>query len=152
MAATVLPEDRARVIGTALPVFTASADRRRLRLFADVMGETDPVYTDVAAARAAGYPDLLVPPTFLFSLEYERPDPHGPLLRLGIDLRNVLHAEQRFDYHTMTFAGQALEFRPVLADLYTKKEGRLFFVVRETAVLRHGELIATLRNTVVEQS
>lgn len=152
MAGVARTEDRAKAVGSELPAFTATADRRRLRLFADVVGETDPVYVDVAAAHAAGYPDLPVPPTFLFSLEYERPDPHGHLIRLGIDLRRVLHAEQRFEYHSMAFAGQELEFRPVLADLYTKKEGRLLFVVRETTVRRDGELVATLRNTVVEQS
>lgn len=138
------------VIGMALPAFTAVADRRRLRLFADVVGETDPVYTDLAAARAAGHPDLPIPPTFLFSLEYERPDPHGVLLALGVDLRKILHAEQDFTYHSMTFAGEELEFRPVLADIYTKKDGALRFVVRETPVRRGDEVVAMLRNTVVE--
>ncbi len=39
-------------------------ERGRLRMFAAAIGETDPIYTDVEAARAAGHPDLPVPPTF----------------------------------------------------------------------------------------
>jgi hypothetical protein len=50
---TVL-NDAKEVIGLPLPVFQVVADHRRLRLFASVVGETDPVYTDVAAAHAAG--------------------------------------------------------------------------------------------------
>lgn len=52
-----------------------TVERGRLALFARVTGQTDPVYTDVAAARAAGHPDLPVPPTFIFGLELEAPDP-----------------------------------------------------------------------------
>lgn len=139
------------VVGLEMPVFTAVAARRRLQLFADVIGETDPTYVDVDAARAAGYPDLPIPPTFLFSLEYERPDPHGVLVRLGVDLRAILHAEQSFTYHAMTFADEELEFRPKIVETYEKKGGSLLFIVRETAVLRNGNLVAELRNTVVER-
>ena len=45
--------------------------RGRLRFFAKAIGETDPVYTDDAAARDAGYPDLPAPPTFLFAAELD---------------------------------------------------------------------------------
>ncbi|HEY9265413.1 MAG TPA: MaoC family dehydratase N-terminal domain-containing protein, partial [Mycobacterium sp.] len=62
-------------IGTQLPAATMTVDRARLRFFAKAIGETDPVYTDVDAARAAGHPDLPVPPTFLFSIELEASDP-----------------------------------------------------------------------------
>ncbi|MDO8773368.1 MAG: MaoC family dehydratase N-terminal domain-containing protein [Burkholderiaceae bacterium] len=46
-------------------------ERQRLRFFARAIGETDPVYTDVEAARAAGYADLPAPPTFLFSADLD---------------------------------------------------------------------------------
>ena len=41
--------------------------------FAAAIGETDPVYTDLDAARAAGHRDLPVPPTFLFASSWSGP-------------------------------------------------------------------------------
>ena len=64
------------IVGTEEPARTFDVERGRLRFFAKAIGETDPVYTDVEAARAAGHPDLPVPPTFLFGLEL---DERGPV-------------------------------------------------------------------------
>lgn len=50
------------VIGTTLPATTLTVERARLRFFAKAIGETDPVYTDVDAAKAAGHPDIPAPP------------------------------------------------------------------------------------------
>lgn len=141
--------DPYQLVGRRLPRFRAAAERGQLRLFAGVLGETDAVYTDLDTARAAGYPDLPIPPTFLFSLELERPDPHGVLRELGIDQRQLLHGEQEFRYHRMAFAGQELEFRPQLSDYYEKKDGALKFLVRRTEVLRGEEPIAELANVLV---
>ena len=42
-------------IGHEFPPSELALERGRLRFFALAIGETDPVYTDVDAARAAGY-------------------------------------------------------------------------------------------------
>lgn len=141
--------DPRSVIGRVLPAFTAVAERGRIAFFARVIGETDPVYRDVKAARAAGYADIPLPPTFLFSLELERPDPHGLLAELGIDLREVLHGEQEFRYLRTACAGQDLRFEPRITDYYEKKGGALRFLVRETEVSADGEPVALLANTLI---
>ena len=51
-------------IGHRFPVFQVEVEKGRLRFFAKAIGETDPVYFDEKAAKAAGHPGLLVPPTF----------------------------------------------------------------------------------------
>ena len=38
--------------------------RVKIAEFADAIGDPNPVYRDRAAARAAGYPDVIAPPTF----------------------------------------------------------------------------------------
>ncbi|GAA0536024.1 hypothetical protein GCM10011581_24370 [Saccharopolyspora subtropica] len=138
------------VVGTTLPVITVDVERGRLRFFAAAIGETDPIYTDLAAARAAGHPDLPVPPTFLFGLTLDGPDSFGFLANLGVDLRKVLHGEQAFTYHSMAHAGDTLVLRPVIRDVYVKKGGALEFIVRETAVTRaDGTAVADLTETLV---
>lgn len=140
------PQD---IVGLELPSFTAMAERFQLREFGRVVGLAGPEYTELDAARALGYPDLPIPPTFYFSLEFGRPDPGLVNRELGIDLREVLHGEQRFAYHRLAFANEELTFTGRVADYYERKDGALRFLVRETQVTRSGQPIATLTNVLV---
>lgn len=140
----------AAVIGTSLPPVTMTMERGRLRAFAKAIGESDPVYTDLAAATTAGYTDLPVPPTFLFGIELEQPDPFAYLAGIGVDLRFVLHGEQRFTYHRVALAGETLTATSTIADVYSKRGGALDFIVKETAVTdTDGGPVADLTSVIV---
>lgn len=135
-----------RHIGTELPPFTVDVEPGRLRFFAKAIGQTDPVYADADAARAAGHPGLPVPPTFLFCLEMDGPNPAAVRELLGLDYRRILHGEQGFTYHRLAHAGDRLVFRQRIADIYDKKGGALEFIVRHTQVTTPaGEPVAELR-------
>jgi acyl dehydratase len=135
-----------RHIGHQLPPFQVEVEKGRLRFFAKATGQTDPVYVDEAAARDAGHPGLPVPPTFLFCLEMEAPNPAAIRELLGMDYRSLLHGEQGFSYHAMAYAGDTLTFRQHIEDTYDKKNGALEFVVRKTRVSnQRDELVAELR-------
>ncbi|MBF6212671.1 MaoC family dehydratase N-terminal domain-containing protein [Nocardia puris] len=124
------------MIGTGLAPSTLYIDAGRLRLFAKAIGEPNP--TDV------------VPPTFLFAIELEQPDPFAWLAELGVDLRKVLHGEQSFVYHSPARAGDTLTATPRITDTYQKKGGALTFIVKETAVTRaDGSAVADLKTVVV---
>lgn len=137
------------VIGTELTPLLARVERGRLRFFAEAIGETDPLYIDLETARAAGFPDLPVPPTFLFGLKLDAADPFAWMTALGIDLRSVLHGTQRFDYHRMAFAGDELLFTQRITDVYEKRGGALEFIAVRADVTRDGEPVATLTETIV---
>ena len=140
-------------IGLTMPPYSATVEKGRLRFFAKATGQTDPVYTDEAAARAAGHPDLPVPPTFLFCLEMESPDPGKLRNLLGLDYRRLLHGEQGFTYHRMAHAGDVLTFEQRIEDIYDKKGGALDFVVRKTRVTnQRGEHVADLRAVTVQRN
>ncbi len=49
-------------IGRAVPSHTVEVEKGRLRFIAKAIGETNPIYTDEAAARDAGYASLSVHP------------------------------------------------------------------------------------------
>ncbi|TDF83939.1 MaoC family dehydratase N-terminal domain-containing protein [Pseudomonas sp. H9] len=141
------------LIGQRLGVTTCEVEKGRLRFFAKAIGETDPVYTNEAAARAAGYPSLPVPPSFLMCLEAEgRDSDHIVETLFGFDLGRILHAEQGFVYHAMAFAGDVLTFDSRVADVYQKKGGALTFVVQQTRVTNQdGRLIADIRSSLVQR-
>jgi acyl dehydratase len=140
-------------IGHTMPKFSATVEKGRLRFFAKAIGETDPIYTDEAAAQAAGHPGLPVPPTFLFCLEMESPDPAAIRNLLGLDYRRLLHGEQGFSYHRMAYAGDVLSFEQRIEDIYDKKGGALDFLLRKTRVTnQRGEHVADLRTVTVQRN
>jgi acyl dehydratase len=146
-----VPIDHARALTLELSAVDVLVERGRLRAFAAAVGETDPVYSDPDAARAAGHPDVLAMPTFLFSLELEAPDPLGWVDEVGADLRGVLHGEQTFTYHAPVHAGDTIAVRPRIAAAYAKNE-RMDFVVKHTDFLRDGELVGSSDSLIVLRS
>ncbi|WP_136658484.1 MaoC family dehydratase N-terminal domain-containing protein [Nitratireductor sp. XY-223] len=137
-------------IGLSLEPLTVTVEKGRLRFFAKATGQDDPVYTDEAAARAAGYPSLPAPPTFLFSLGFEKPDPFELLHVMDVDLARVLHGEQSFVYHKPVCAGDVVTLKSTVTDIYDKKDGALEFIVQKTDVTNEaGALVAELQQVVV---
>lgn len=144
-----MPTIDASIVGSRTEEFTTSAERGRLRFFAEATGQQDPVYTDLDAAQAAGHADLPIPPTFFFCLEMDNPRRHRFLADLGVDVRTILHGGQRFSYHAPAYAGDLLTFWTEVTDVSSKKGGALQFIVRDTHVSRAGEPVATLTSTIV---
>ena len=136
-------------VGAATPPITTDIDRSQLRLFAKATGQTDPVWTDVEAARAIGYPDLPVPPTFLFGIELQQPEPFGWLTDLGVDMKTVLHGTQSFEHYAPVFAGDTVTAASSITGVQVKKEGALTFVERRTEISRGTDLVAQLTSTIV---
>lgn len=141
---------RTDLIGEVTSVDEVTVDRSQLRLFAKVMGLDDLRHVDLTAARAAGCPDLLVPPTFLFGLET---DNVYPLLeRLGIELGRVVHGGERFGFFEPIYAGETLEVTTTLEDTYEKKSGALQFVVRRSEVRRDGRVVQVFTQTLIARN
>jgi acyl dehydratase len=137
-------------IGHPLPASVLPIERSRLQFFAKAIGETDPVYTDPAAARDAGYPDLPAPPTFLFAAELDSGASERMLAELQIPIAKLLHGEQGFSYHRPACAGDTVTVRSAITDIYDKKNGALEFVVKTArATNQNDELVAELRTVLV---
>ena len=138
------------LIGREFPRMAVEISAKEIARFAAAIGDTDPVYRDPAAARAAGHPGIPLPPTYGAFLLDDRPDPHGNLALLGIDLRKLLHAEQSFQYHAPVYAGERLTLTDRVADHYVKKGGSLEFVVLDCEARKaNGELALTVRRVLV---
>src|SRR3546814_16197281 len=90
--------DRERHIGIVSEPRVVDVEAGFLKFFAKATGETDPVYFDDAAARAAGPPSIPVPPTYFFSLPMRRPAQCGAIFHthnhIGVAMMRVLHGTQ----------------------------------------------------------
>jgi acyl dehydratase len=82
--------------------------REKIREFATAIGDLNPAFHDVAAARALGYADVVAPPTFPVIIALKA---SGVVVRdpeLGLDYTRVVHGEQKFAYSRPVVAGDEL--------------------------------------------
>lgn len=98
-------------IGHKREPLTVAVEPFQLRLFAKAIGETNPIYLEAEAAKAAGYRNMLAPPTFANALSMSSPDPFGDWPAMGIELAKVLHGEQKFEYFAPICAGDTITCR-----------------------------------------
>ena len=139
-----------KFIGHQLKPSVLTVDRTRLQFFAKAIGEKDPVYTDPAAAQAAGYADVPAPPTFLFAAELDSGANDQMLVDLDIPLAKLLHGEQSFRYIKPVCAGDTVTVQSTITDIYDKKGGKLEFAVKDSQVTnQRSELVAELRTVLV---
>ncbi|NUT59331.1 MAG: MaoC family dehydratase [Agromyces sp.] len=82
--------------------------REKVREFARAVFATDPINLDPEAAKAAGYDDVVAPPTFAVVVQERtlaqllaEPD-------AGIDFSRVVHGDQRFTFSRPIVAGDLL--------------------------------------------
>jgi acyl dehydratase len=124
--------------------------RELIRHFAAAIGDANPISHDVAAAKAAGHPDLVAPPTFLTTLGFRRRS--GPIddPDLGLDYSLVVHGEQKFVLHRPVYAGDVLSGRTTVVDI--RDVGRNEAMVLSTEVTAaNGEHVATTTMTMISR-
>ena len=119
-------------IGPEFESFTVEVEKGRIRFFAKAIGDTNPVYSDEAAAQAAGYKTVPAPPTFMFTVDLEGPEFLPMLGLLKMDIGRVLHGAQDFEYLGQIYAGDSITQTAKILDMFDKKNGALEFVVLQS--------------------
>ncbi len=105
-------------IGARSIVAVTEIEKGTIRRFAQALGETNPIYFDEEAARAAGYPSLLAPPTFAITLT------RNPIPGLTMPRAGVIHGEQEFLYGRAMTAGDRISVSGWLAEVREVKGRR----------------------------
>ena len=99
----------AALVGRTYPSTPAYVvGREKVREFATAIGDLNPAYHSVDAARALGYSDVVAPPTFAFVVAYAGSSQAAMDPELGLDYSRVVHGEQRFSYARPIVAGDSL--------------------------------------------
>ena len=137
-------------IGHEFSSVTLPVEEGRLKFLAKVLGLYQEIYTDPAAAKAAGLPGLLAPPTFPFMLEIDALELVDFVSLLGEPIGKLLHGEENFTYHGPIYAGEEITVSKKITDIFDKKEGALQFVITETEFFNQNDekVAETLTNYV----
>jgi acyl dehydratase len=122
--------------------------REKVREFARAVFSADPLSLDPDAARAAGYADVVAPPTFAVVVQ------EHTLAQLladedaGIDFSRVVHGEQRFSFARPIVAGD--ELTATLTVTSVKSLGGNSMVTAESAIRdAAGDHVVTAISTLV---
>lgn len=91
--------------------------REKIREFAHAVQATNPVHFDLEAAQAAGYSDLVAPPTFTIVVQQRGLDQLLADESAGIELTRVVHGDQRFTFERPIVAGDELTVRFKIASV-----------------------------------
>lgn len=118
-----------KLIGYEFKTVTLPVEEGRLRFVAKAIGEKNPIYSDLKAAKSAGHPSLPAPPTFVFMLEVDAVDLQDLVQLFGCNLGQLLHGEQGFVYHAAVYAGDRISVNKKVVDIYDKKNGKLEFIL-----------------------
>jgi acyl dehydratase len=138
-------------LGRTFPA-TAPYEVSRVKIadFAEAIGDRNPLYTDAAAAQAAGYPDVIAPPTFpiVITMAASRAAIADP--GLGINYAMVVHGEQRFSYARPLHAGDVVVAQSTISGI--REVGSMTMVTTDTEIkTTDGELVCTGYGTLVER-
>jgi acyl dehydratase len=129
-------------IGKTYPDVTYAVGREKIREYAWAVGETNPLYVDVDAARAAGYADVVAPPMFavVYAGRAITPALFDP--EVGIDFPNMLHAGQEFEWGPLVVAGDEVTTTMTVAEI-AERGGMGFYVLQTDSRNQRGETVCT---------
>jgi len=138
-----------KAIGKSYDPVLYAVGREKIREYARAVGEINPVYLDVDAARAAGYSDVVAPP--MFAVVYSAPAV-GPLLfdpDVELNFAAMVHGGQEFEWGELVVAGDEISTTVVVKDI-SESDGRGFYVFESDSRNQRGERVcrATWTNIV----
>jgi acyl dehydratase len=129
-------------VGKVFAPVTYAVGREKVREYAHAVGETNPLHTDVEAARAAGHADVVAPP--MFAVVYTSPA-IGPAMvdsEVGMDFARMVHGAQEFEWGPLVVAGDEITTEVEVVDV-TERGGMGFYVFESRSDNERGERVCT---------
>ncbi|MFB8102283.1 MULTISPECIES: MaoC family dehydratase N-terminal domain-containing protein [Streptomyces] len=143
--------DQSFVGRTYPPTPAYEVGREKIREFAEAVGDTHPAYVDAEAARALGHPDVIAPPTFVFSITYRAAGEVVQDPQLGLDYSRVVHGDQKFSYVRPVRAGDRLTVTSTIETIKSLA-GNDIVDIRGDVHDEAGELVVTALTKLVARA
>lgn len=122
--------------------------REKLREFARAVGETSSVCHDVAAAKSAGYSDVVASVTFPIAITLEIVGDFVTDPKVGLDWSRVVHGEQRFSSLRPIVAGDELSVATEIESIKSMAGNDMISVRSDLSAL-DGALVSQVWTTLV---
>jgi len=128
-------------VGKTYPETVYAVGREKIREYAYAVGEADPLYLDVQAARAAGHADVVAPPMFavVYSAPAMAPGMFDP--EVGINFAMMVHGGQEFEWGPLVVAGDEITTSASVKSI-SESNGMGFYVFETVSRNGNGEQVA----------
>jgi acyl dehydratase len=129
-----------QAIGKTYERVLYAVGREKIKEYARVVGETNPVHLDVQAARDAGYADVVAPP--MFAVVYSAPAVGPPIFDPEIELNFVMmvHGAQEFEWGPLVVAGDEITTTASVKDIF-ERDGRGYYVFESVSANQRSEQV-----------
>jgi acyl dehydratase len=145
-----VPINRDYIGRTFAPTEPYEVSRTKIAEFATAIGEPSPLCHDPAAARQAGYPDVIAPPTFAIVITTTSNVQVIHDSGLGVNYSMVVHGEQAFEHARPLHAGDWVVATSTIEDI--REVGRHMMMTTRTDITTvDGEHVCTARGMLVER-
>ena len=124
--------------------------RVKIAEFAQAIGDPSPLCRDRSAAQAAGYPDVIAPPTFAIVITMASSGHAIADQELGLDYSMVVHGEQRFSHARPLHAGDVVVAQTTITEI-TPRRTMTMLTTRTDITTTGGEHVCTALSTLVER-
>ena len=127
-------------IGRTYEPVVYAVGREKIREYARAVGETDALYLDLTAARAAGHRDLVAPPMFavVYAAAALAPGILDP--DLEIDFSRLVHGGQAFVWGPVVVAGDEIETVASVAAV-DERAGNRFYTFETVSTNQDGQVV-----------
>ncbi len=116
--------------------------RLKIMEYAQAIGDPNPVYRDLDAARQAGYPDVIAPPTFAVVVALPASIAAVRDTVPGTGHPVIVHVEQRFEYARPIRAGDVLHAEAAVIGI-RELRGAVMVTIRTEIRAAGGEQICS---------
>ncbi len=124
--------------------------RVKIAEFAAAIGEPSPLCRDRAAAQAAGYPDVIAPPTFAIVVTSAANSTLMTDPDLGVNYAMIVHGEQSFTHTRPLHAGDVVVAQSTIESIKGVRNMTTMAMVTQVRTV-DGEHVCTARATLVER-
>jgi len=124
--------------------------RVKIAEFATAIGEPSPLCLDREAAQAAGYPDVIAPPTFAIVISSASGAKITSDPGLGVNYAMIVHGEQSFTHSRPLHAGDVVVAQSTISEIRTIRNLTTLGTVTEIRTV-DGEHVCTARSVLVER-
>ena len=136
------------LVGKTYDPFTFEVDAGRLAQYADAVHEENPVHRDSAAAKEAGFRDVVAPP--MFAVVYSA-GAMGPAIwdAIGENIPRMVHGGQEFVWGEPVCAGDTITTEATVKEIF-EKDGKGFYIFESVSKNQDGDEVvrATWTNIV----
>jgi acyl dehydratase len=116
--------------------FEVEADR--IDKYASAVGEEDAVHHDAAAAKEAGFRDVVAPPMFAVVYQFPAMAVAGVDPEVGMNIATLVHGGQEFEWGEPVCAGDEITTEVTCKEIY-ENDGKGFFVFEAVSRNQDGD-------------